>query len=84
VPRLWRLRTSRQRRENACTPRPPLDILTHERPDAADIDFHEREFNRLVAKLEDAGASSKLSEHATAKPALNDLLVRLRLNGPGA
>jgi predicted nucleotidyltransferase len=52
--------------------------------DAADIDFHEREFNRLVATLEDAGASSKLPEHATAKPALNDLLIRLRLNGPGA
>jgi predicted nucleotidyltransferase len=52
--------------------------------DAADIDFHDREFNRLVAKLEDAGASSKLPDHATAKSALNDLLIRLRLNGPSA
>jgi predicted nucleotidyltransferase len=50
-----------------------------DRLDAADMDFHDREFHRLVAELELAGSQSTLPEQPSAKPALNDLLVRLRL-----
>ncbi len=45
----------------------------------ADIAFHEREYQRLRAELEAAHGSTSLPERATAKPALSDLLVRLRL-----
>lgn len=46
---------------------------------AADFDFHEREYERLVNELEDAARQSTLPEAARGKPALNDLLVRMRL-----
>jgi predicted nucleotidyltransferase len=46
---------------------------------AADIDFHRREFERLVTELEKASDRSTLPERASAKERLNDLLVRLRL-----
>ena len=45
----------------------------------ADIAFHEREYGRLRAVLEDAHHDSQLPEAPSARPALNDLLVRLRL-----
>jgi uncharacterized protein len=45
----------------------------------ADLAFHEREYIRLRAELEAAAAASALPEAPTAKPALNDLLVRVRL-----
>ena len=51
--------------------------------DDADIAFHEAEYNRLRAELEAAGAASQLAEEPSARPALNDLLVRLRLRGRG-
>jgi len=54
------------------------------RLDQADLTFHEREYHRLVAELEQAAADSTLPEHATALPALNDLLVRIRLQSPQA
>jgi predicted nucleotidyltransferase len=47
--------------------------------DATDISFHEREYHRLIQKLEEDAARSKLPEASTARPALNDLLVRLRV-----
>ena len=43
--------------------------------------FHEREYHRLRAELGAAHQASTLPEAATSRPALNDLLVRLRL-GP--
>jgi uncharacterized protein len=46
----------------------------------ADLEFHEREYARLVAELEQAREQTHLPEAPTAAPALNDLLVRLRLN----
>jgi uncharacterized protein len=46
---------------------------------AADMQFHESEYQRLVALLERASAESQLPEAGTAKPALHDLLVRVRL-----
>jgi predicted nucleotidyltransferase len=50
---------------------------------AADGGFHEKEFHRLVAELEAAADASRLPEAPTARPALHDLLVRVRLRGLG-
>jgi predicted nucleotidyltransferase len=49
--------------------------------DAADVAFHEKEYQRLVAALEAAGAASSLPEQPSCAKQLNDLLVRLRLAG---
>jgi hypothetical protein len=49
------------------------------RLDSADVEFHEREFNRLVADLEAAMEKSPLPEVPGCKKAMNDLLVRLRM-----
>jgi predicted nucleotidyltransferase len=46
---------------------------------SAEKDFHRSEYSRLVTLLEEAGGASALPEAPTAGPALNDLLVRLRL-----
>jgi predicted nucleotidyltransferase len=46
--------------------------------DAADVAFHQREFDRLVAALEAAAGSSTLPEQPSCAARLNDLLVRLR------
>lgn len=45
-----------------------------------DLSFYESEYNRLTVELESAFESSILPEAPTARDALNDLLVRLRLN----
>ncbi|XZE56494.1 nucleotidyltransferase domain-containing protein [Planctomycetaceae bacterium SH139] len=45
----------------------------------ADLEFHSREYERLTKELESAHEQSDLPELPSAKPALNDLLVRLRL-----
>jgi predicted nucleotidyltransferase len=50
--------------------------------DGADAEFHQREYERLRGALEDAYQSSSLPEAPAGKPALNDLLVRLRLTTP--
>src|SRR5688500_12385733 len=44
-----------------------------------DFSFHRAEFERLRAVLEEAHQTSPLPEAPSARPALNDLLVRLRL-----
>ena len=44
-----------------------------------DFTFHSTEAKRLVAELEDAAAKCTLPEAPIARPALNDLLVRLRV-----
>jgi predicted nucleotidyltransferase len=44
-----------------------------------DLPFHEREYERLNRELERARDASTLPEATTAKPLLNELLVRLRL-----
>lgn len=46
----------------------------------ADMDFHEHEYQRLVAELETATEKSELPEAPSGKAALNDLLVRLRMD----
>ena len=43
-----------------------------------DFDFHRRECDRLLAELNKAFEQSSLPEGPSAKPALNDLLIRLR------
>ena len=48
------------------------------RLDGADVEFHVREYERLVAELESAAGKSALPERSTGKDALNELLVRLR------
>jgi predicted nucleotidyltransferase len=47
--------------------------------DAADLAVYEREYHRLRAQLETAAAASALPELPTAKAALHDLLVRVRI-----
>jgi uncharacterized protein len=49
--------------------------------DDADAEFHRREYDRLRAELEAASRASTLPEGPSARAALNDLLVRLRLGG---
>jgi predicted nucleotidyltransferase len=45
----------------------------------ADVGFHEKEYERLAGGLEVASEKSKLPEIPSGKAALNDLLLRLRL-----
>lgn len=51
------------------------------RLEAADLTFHEGEYERLRAVLQTAFEESRLPEAPTAAAALNDLLVRVRLRG---
>lgn len=48
--------------------------------DAADMGFYQAEYERLTNQLQEAHDQSSLPEAPTARPALNDLLVRLRLS----
>jgi uncharacterized protein len=45
-----------------------------------DLDFHEREYQRLGQSLEEASQQSHLPTDPSGKEALHDLLVRVRLN----
>ncbi len=51
--------------------------------DDADLDFHRREYLRLQATLVAASEASDLPEAPTARPALHDLLLRVRRRGEG-
>lgn len=46
-----------------------------------DLEFHQQEYDRLRSELQRAFDESQLPEVATAAPALNDLLIRIRLKG---
>lgn len=46
-----------------------------------EMQYHESEYNRLRAELEEAGQKSSLPEAPSARAALNDLLVRVRTHG---
>jgi predicted nucleotidyltransferase len=48
--------------------------------DDADVDLYRGEYERLRALLEESYRASTLPEAPSARPALNDLLVRLRLD----
>jgi hypothetical protein len=47
----------------------------------ADLSFYRNEYEKLVSRLEDASEKTFLPEESTAKPELNDLLIRLRIKG---
>ncbi len=47
--------------------------------EATDIDFYRSEYDRLTVELETACEQSKLTQAPSARAALNDLLVRLRM-----
>jgi uncharacterized protein len=49
-----------------------------------DFEFHQREYERLRAELEAASQVSRLPEGPSARPALSDLLARLRLGSSTA
>jgi predicted nucleotidyltransferase len=49
------------------------------RLDDADLDLHEREFNRLLGALEEAFVASRLREETDVRPELDRLVVRARL-----
>ena len=49
--------------------------------DETEMEFHRREYERLRAELETAYQESRLPDRSTVRPALNDLLIRLRLGG---
>jgi len=49
--------------------------------DDADLDFHTSEYERLTSQLEDAMQKTDLRETTPAAPALNDILIRIRLAG---
>ena len=45
-----------------------------------DLEFHRQECDRLIRQLELASNNSHLPNTSSAKPALNNLLIRLRMN----
>ncbi len=47
--------------------------------DATELTIYEREYGRLRSQLEEAASCTLLPEVQSAKPALNDLLLRIRL-----
>ena len=47
--------------------------------EGADLAFHEGEFRRLLATLEAARDTTHLPDLPSARPALHDLLLRVRL-----
>ncbi len=49
--------------------------------DGADLQLHRAEFERLLAALEQARDTTHLPEMPSARPALHDLLLRVRLAG---
>lgn len=51
----------------------------HQQLAEADLTFHRSEYERLVGELERACEASRLPDSPSAKPALNDLLQRVRL-----
>jgi hypothetical protein len=45
----------------------------------SDLKFYESEFQRLLTLLETSGATTDLPESPSARPALDDLLKRVRM-----
>jgi predicted nucleotidyltransferase len=52
--------------------------------DDGDVTFHRGEYERLRAQLEAAHRASTLPEGPTARPALDELLLRIRLRSPSS
>lgn len=60
-----------------------LDAPERATLDEADAPFHRREYERLRQELETAAKASALPDRPSARPALNDLLARLRIRTIG-
>ena len=60
-------------------PRAGRVVLVKGHLEHSDLDFHEREYERLRADLEQAFQDSRLRQTPISAAALNDLLVRVRL-----
>ena len=56
-----------------------VDGAEKSRLEAPEVDFFRAEYERLISLLEDAAAESALPDEPSARLALNDLLVRVRL-----
>jgi uncharacterized protein len=50
---------------------------------SSETEFHKREYERLVAQLEAEASESKLPDQSGCRDALNDLLVRIRMQNVG-
>ena len=50
---------------------------------SSEAESHEREYERLVAQLEAEAHESQLPDESGCRDALNDLLVRIRLQNVG-
>ena len=50
---------------------------------SSEAEFHKREYERLVAQLEAEAQDSQLPDESGCRDALNDLLVRIRLQNVG-
>jgi hypothetical protein len=48
---------------------------------AAELGFHQAEYTRLISLLETEAAKTQLPDEPTGREALNELLVRIRLQG---
>ena len=74
---------------NATAKLPYIDELVEQklagpeegRLDAVDLEFHQRQYQRLVAELESAAERSALPERPGGRDGLKDLLLRLRTQG---
>lgn len=55
-----------------------LSGLEKSRLDNADLEYHQREYERLTAELETSMEQSALPEHPHATDALHELLIRIR------
>ncbi len=60
-------------------PQGAVGVIVRSQAQSPDLEFHRRECDRLICKLEAASQASHLPEAPAAKPALNDLLIRVRL-----
>jgi predicted nucleotidyltransferase len=52
--------------------------------ESGEVEFHGREYRRLIEQLEAEAVRSQLPDEPTCRGALNELLVRLRLAATGA
>jgi len=52
--------------------------------ESGEVEFHSREYQRLVEQLEAAALHSQLPDEPNCRDALNDLLVRVRLTARSA
>ena len=79
------IRLNRPAEHNRIEPADLDELIAHKRSGAehgtledVDREFYSAEYERLRQELHDAAEASALPEAATCKPALDDLLLRIR------